>query len=43
MALESRREDVLSKWEQKKDTGTADTTLSRLMTREGIIPTEWTA
>ena len=43
MALESRREDVLSKWEQKKNTGTAETTLSRLMTREGIIPTEWTA
>ena len=43
MSLQSRREDVLSKWEQKKETGTADTSLSRVMTREGIIPTEWTA
>ena len=43
MALQSRREDVLSKWAQKKETGTAETTLSRLMTREGIMPTEWTA
>ena len=40
---QSRREDVLSKWEQKKETGTAESTLSRLMTREGIMPTEWTA
>ena len=43
MALQSRREDVLSKWAQKKETGTAETTLSRIMTREGIMPTEWTA
>ena len=40
---QSRREDVLSKWAQKKETGTAESTLSRLMTREGIMPTEWTA
>ena len=43
MALQSRREDVLSKWAEKKETGTADSTLSRIMTREGIMPTEWTA
>jgi len=43
MALQSRREDVLSKWAEKKETGTAETALSRVMTREGIIPTEWTA
>ena len=43
MALQSRREDVLSKWAEKKETGTAESTLSRVMTREGIIPTEWTA
>ena len=42
-AVQSRREAVLSKWAQKKETGTAETTLSRAMTREGIFPTEWTA
>ena len=43
-AVQSRREAVLSKWTlAKKETGTAETALSRVMTREGIIPTEWTA